>query len=63
MQRLKFLRIIKIPLEAPKEGNRFADADLALDAAARECGGKGEKTTKAPEDFQERMTTVPADTG
>lgn len=63
MQRLKFLRIIKNPLEAPKEGNKFADADLVLDTAARECSGKGEETTKAPEDFQERMTTVPAEMG
>lgn len=59
MQRLKFLHIIeKILLEAPKEGKKLTDANLLLSTAARECSGKG-KETKAPEDFQEKMTTVP----
>lgn len=62
MQRLKFLHVIEeILLESPKEGNKLTDANPALGTAAGVCAGKGEETTKAPEDFQERMTTVPAE--
>lgn len=61
-QRLKFLHIIeKFPLDAPKVGNKLTDVNLVLGTAAGECRGKGKETTKAPEDFQERMTTVPAE--
>jgi len=48
-------------LKAPKEGNKLTNAKLVLGTAARECSGKGKETTKAPEDFQERMSIVPVE--
>lgn len=52
---MKFFHIRKVSLETPKEGDKVSNANLIPGS------GKGNGTKKAPEDFQERMTTAPAE--
>lgn len=53
----EILHIRKVSLETPKEGIKVTNANLVPDT------GKGNETKKAPEDFQERMTTALAEMG